>query len=69
MEELLNSFIGKKIDVSCGTGPTIRGKVTQIKSGVLYLVDEDEKSAFVVIDKIATVSECNDSSSRPGFIG
>jgi hypothetical protein len=69
MEELLNSFVGKKIDVSCGSGPVLRGEVTQVKAGVLYLRDEDGKSAFVVIDKIATVCECSDSASRPGFIG
>ena len=69
MEELLNTFIGKKVDVSCGSGSVLHGEVKQIKAGVLYLRDEDERSAFVVIDKIAAVSECTDSGSRPGFIG
>ena len=41
----------------------------EVKDGVLYLRDEDEKSAYVAVDKIATVYECSDSASRPGFIG
>ena len=47
----------------------LRGEVTDIKAGVLYLRDEDGKAAYVAIDKIAVVYECSDSASRPGFIG
>ncbi len=68
MEELLKQFVGKKIDVSCGPGAILRGEVVQVTNGVVYLRDEDEKSAYVVIDKIATVYECADAVSRPGFI-
>lgn len=68
MEELLKQFIGKKVDVSCGPGAMLRGEVIQVKDGVLYLRDEDKKSAYVAIDKIATIYECADSTSRPGFI-
>ena len=69
MEELVRQFSGKKIDVSCGPGVMLRGEVTDIKAGVLYLRDEDGKAAYVAIDKIAVVYECSDSASRPGFIG
>lgn len=69
MEELLKQFAGKKVDVSCGPGAILRGHVVEVKDGVLYLRDEEEKSAYVAIDKIATVYECSDSTSRPGFIG
>jgi hypothetical protein len=69
MEELIRRLLGKKIDVSCGSGAILRGEVIDVRDGVLYLRDEDNKSAYVSIDKIATVYECNDSSSRPGFIG
>ena len=69
MEELISKLIGKKIDVSCGSGAMLRGEVVEVKDGVLYLRDEDQKSAYVAIDKIATVYECSDSASRPGFIG
>lgn len=68
MEELIKGLIGKKVDVSCGPGAILRGEVENVSSGVLYLRDEDGKSAFVAIDKIATVYECSDSASRPGFI-
>ena len=69
MEELLRNLTGKKIDVSCGSGPILRGEVKEVKDGVLYLRDEDDKQAYVAVDKIASIYECTDSSSRPGFIG
>jgi hypothetical protein len=47
----------------------LRGEVMEVRDGVLYLRDEDEKSAYVAIQKIATVYECGDSVTRPGFIG
>ena len=69
MEELIRRLTGKKIDVSCGPGTALRGEVIEVKDGVVYLRDEDDKSAYVAIDKIATVYECSDPVSRPGFIG
>lgn len=69
MEELVKKFIGKKIDVSCGTNAVLRGEVVEVANGVLHLKDDEDKAAFVSIDKIATVYECSDSASRPGFIG
>jgi hypothetical protein len=69
MEELIKNLTGKKVDVSCGSGAMLRGEVIEVRNGVLFLRDEDEKSAYVAIDKIATVYECSDSASRPGFIG
>jgi hypothetical protein len=69
MEELIKRLSGKKIDVSCGSGAMLRGEVIDVRDGVLYLRDEDDKSAYVAIDKIATVYECSDAATRPGFIG
>ncbi|MBK8464652.1 MAG: hypothetical protein IPL32_02370 [Chloracidobacterium sp.] len=69
MEELLKQMLGKKIDVTCGTNAAFRGDVIDVKNGVLYLRDEDEKVAYVAVDKIAVVYECKDPQSRPGFIG
>ena len=69
MEELIRSLVRKKVDVSCGSGAMLRGEVIEVRNGVLYLRDEDQKSAYVAIDKIATIYECADSASRPGFIG
>jgi hypothetical protein len=69
MEELIKRLTGKKIDVSCGPGAMLRGEVIEVRDGVLYLKDEDGKSAYVAIDKVATVYECADTISRAGFIG
>ena len=69
MEEILKNLTGKKIDVSCGSGPILRGEVKELRDGVLYLRDDDDKPAYVSIDKIAYIYECADSASRPGFIG
>jgi hypothetical protein len=68
MEELLKSLLGKKIDVTCGTNAAFRGDVIDVKSGVLYLRDEDEKVAYVAIDKIAVIFEIKEPVSRPGFL-
>lgn len=68
MEELLKQLLGKKIDVTCGTNAAFRGDVVDVKTGVLYLRDEDDKVAYVAIDKIAVVYEITDQHSRPGFI-
>jgi hypothetical protein len=69
MEELLNQLLGKKIDVTCGTNAAFRGDVVDVKSGVLYLRDEDERVAYVSIDKIAVIYECKEHATRPGFVG
>ena len=68
MEQIIRQLMGKKIDVSCGSGPVLRGEVVEIRDGVLHLRDEDERAAYIAIDKIASVCECSDSASRPGFI-
>ena len=68
MEELLNQYLGKKIDVSVGTNAVYRGEVTSVRNGLLYLRDDDNKVAHISIEKIAVVYECNDSASRPGFV-
>ena len=69
MEELLKQLLGKKIDVTCGTNAAFRGDVVDVKGGVLYLRDEDEKVAYVSVDKIAVVYEVTEHASHPGFIG
>jgi len=68
MEELLNSLLGKKIDVTCGTNATFRGDVVDVKTNVLYLRDEDERVAYVAIDKIAVIYEVKEHNARPGFV-
>jgi len=69
MEELLKSLMGKKVDISCGTNASFRGDVVDVKNGVLYLRDEEDKVAYVAVDKIAVIYECKDTLSKPGFIG
>lgn len=68
MEEFLNQLMGKKIDISCGTNATVRGDVVDVKGGILYLRDEDERVAYVAIEKISIIWECKDSQNRPGFV-
>ena len=68
MEDLLKELLGKKIDVTFGTNAAFRGDVIDVKNGVLYLREEDEKVAYVAIDKIAVIYECKDQHSRPGFV-
>jgi hypothetical protein len=68
MEDLLNQLLGKKIDVTCGTNAAFRGDVVDVKNGVLYPRDEDDRVAYVAIDKIAVIYECKDNQLRPGFI-
>ncbi len=42
--------------------------MVDIKDGVLYLRDENERVAYLAIDKIAIVWEIKESPSRPGFV-
>ena len=69
MEEFLKQLIGKKIDISCGTGSNVSGDVVDVKNGILYLRDESERTAFVAIEKVAIVWEVKDQQTRPGFRG
>jgi hypothetical protein len=69
MEELLQQLLGKRIDVTCGTNAAFRGDVVDVKGGVLYLRDENERVAYVAVDKIAVVFECKEPVIRPGFVG
>ena len=68
MEEFLNQLMGKQIDISCGANATVRGDVVDVKGGILYLRDEQERVAYVAIEKIAIVWECKDNQIRPGFV-
>ena len=69
MEQLLQKLTGRKIDVSCGATHGFRGDVLEVTGGVLKMLDEDEQTIYIAIEKIAAVGEVNDSHARPGFIG
>jgi len=68
MEEFLKQLMGKKVDISCGTNATFSGEVVDVKGGVLYLRDNEERVAYVAIDKIAIVWEEKEIQHRPGFV-
>ena len=55
MEEFLRQQMGKQMDVSCGPSAVVRGDVVYVKDGLLYLRDEEERVAYVVIEKIAWI--------------
>ncbi len=69
MEEFLKQLMGKKIDVSCGANATFSGEVSAVNGGVLHLRDEEERVAYVAIEKIAVVWEVKEHQTRPGFVG
>lgn len=69
MEEFLKQLMGKKIDVTCGANTNFGGEVVDVKGGVLFLRDADERVAYVAIDKIAVVWENREDKSRLGFVG
>lgn len=68
MEEFLTQLMGKRIDISCGSSAVVRGDVIAVKDGVLYLRDEDERVAYVAIEKVAIVWEVKEHQTRPGFV-
>lgn len=68
MEEFLTQLMGKKVDISCGMSAVVRGDIVAVKEGILYLRDEEERVAYVSIEKIAIVWEVKDHDNRPGFI-
>ncbi len=68
MEELLRHLVGKNIDLTAGAGFAVRGEVIEVRSGVAYVRDEEERTFYISIEKITAVAECSSHSSRPGFI-
>ena len=69
MEEFLKQLMGKEIDVSCGAGATVRGDVVDVKDGVLYVRDDQERVAYIAVDRIAVIWEVQSHAARPGFVG
>ncbi len=68
MEEFLKQLMGKKIDISCGETARFGGEVVIVNKGILYLRDEEDRAAYVAIDKIAIIWEEKESQHRPGFV-
>jgi hypothetical protein len=68
MEEFLFALKGKEVDIAFGGSAVVRGTITDLKSGVLYLEDEDGAKLYVAVDKVTTVCETKEHLSRPGFV-
>lgn len=68
MEEFLKGLIGKDVDAVFGANNNVRGKITGVKDGIVFIVDEHDKTAYAAIDKITVVWECSEPHSRPGFV-
>jgi len=68
MQEFLSKMIGRRIDIFCGGGASLRGDVIKVEGGVLHLKDDDQKTCYVAIDKIAVVWEAREEEHRAGFV-
>ena len=68
MQEFLSKMIGRRIDIFCGGGASLRGDVIKVEGGVLHLKDDDQKTCYVAIDKIAVVWEAREGEHRAGFV-
>jgi hypothetical protein len=68
MKDFLVQMMGKKLDIACSGTASVRGEVVDVKDGIVYLRDENERVAYVSIDKIAVVWEVNESENRAGFV-
>jgi hypothetical protein len=67
MHQFLSKMIGRKIDVYCGGGSSLRGEVVKVEEGVLHLKDND-KMSYVNIEKIHVVWEAREDEHRAGFV-
>ena len=68
MKEFLSKMVGRKIGIFCGGAARLRGEVVKVEGGVLHLKDEEQKTCYVAIEKIAFVWEARDDEKRAGFI-
>ena len=68
MEDFLSRLIGRKLDVHCVGGSSLRGEVLKVEMGVLHLRDADGKNCYVAVDKIVVVWEARDDDHRAGFM-
>lgn len=67
MRNLLESRIGKEVDVQC-EGKVLSGKITRVEGFVLVL-EKDEMSCFINIDKIIAFWDKPEKKAQsPGFV-
>ena len=68
MQDFLSKMIGRKLDVYCGGGSSLRGEVIKVEDGVVHLQDAESKMCYVAIEKIVVVWEALDDDHRAGFV-
>jgi len=68
VEDFLSRMIGKKLDIYCGGGSSLRGEVLKVEMGVVHLRDADGKSCYVAADKIIVVWEARSDEHQAGFV-
>ena len=68
MEEFLSKMVGRRVDVYCGGGASLRGEVLKVEGGILYLKDDEEQLCYIVVEKIIVVWEARESEHRAGFV-
>ena len=69
MEKFLQTLIGRKIDVFCGSTSSLRGNVATVEDGILHLKDDEGEVCYVAVDKIIAVWEKQDKERHTGFLG
>ena len=68
MEDFLSRMIGKKLDIYCGGGSSLRGEVLKVEMGVVHLRDADGKYCYIAADKIVVVWEARPDEHQAGFV-
>jgi hypothetical protein len=68
VEDFLSRLTGRKLDIYCGGGSSLRGEVLKVEMGVLHLRDDSGKNCYVAVDKIVVVWEARDDEHRAGFM-
>ena len=68
MEDFLSRLTGRKLDIYCGGGSSLRGEVLKVEMGVLHLRDDEGKNCYIAVDKIVAVWEARDDEHRAGFV-
>ena len=69
VRNLLESWIGKEIDVLC-EGVTVAGKVVRVEGNLLVLeLEKDEQRCYINIEKIVAVWDKQDKKPKSaGFV-
>ena len=64
MKELLESRIGKEIELSFGAG-AVGGKIVQVDNDILCL-EKDDQAFFVRIEKIVAIWDAKEKNDKKG---